>query len=180
MTINIEIKAKCSNPEKVREILKVEGAIYKGIDHQVDTYFNVNNGRLKLREGTIENNLISYQREEKKGPKESDYILYKTEPNTTLKDVLIRSLGIHIVVDKQREIYFIDNLKFHIDSVENLGNFIEIEAIDKGGSIGKEKLLKQCKQYMNLFGVCEEDLLSNSYSDLLEEVSYNKAKKQNR
>lgn len=168
MSINIEIKAKCANHKKIREILAAEGAIYKGTDHQIDTYFKVNNGRLKLREGNIENNLIYYDREDIKGPKKSDYILYKTDLDSSLKEVLTKSLGVFIIVDKQREIYFINNIKFHIDKVKDLGEFVEIEAIDVDGSIGNEELLKQCEYYLNLFCISEEDLLTNSYSDLLE------------
>jgi predicted adenylyl cyclase CyaB len=70
-------------------------------------------------------------------------------------------------VDKKREIHFIDNVKFHIDIVDGLGNFIEIEAIDMDGSISEAKLLEQCQFYIKLFGVEEEDLLENSYSDML-------------
>lgn len=58
----IEIKARCLDQDKVRNILIGENADFKGKDHQIDTYFNVHNGRLKLREGTIENNLIHYER----------------------------------------------------------------------------------------------------------------------
>jgi len=72
-----------------------------------------------------------------------------------------------VVVDKQREIYFIDNVKFHIDRVEELGNFVEIEAIDKSGSLGEEQLQKQCRKYMNLLDIAEGDLVGESYSDLL-------------
>jgi len=71
------------------------------------------------------------------------------------------------VVDKSREIYFIDNVKFHIDIVKNLGTFIEIEAIDETGSRDNATLLKQCEQYMELFAVAESDLVKVSYSDLL-------------
>jgi len=64
MTIlNIEIKAKSNNQDKIRELLKSKHADFKGVDHQIDTYFKVNFGRLKLREGNIENNLIHYNRE---------------------------------------------------------------------------------------------------------------------
>lgn len=65
MHLNIEIKAKSNNQDAIREILKSKNADVKGIDHQIDTYFNVNFGRLKLREGNIENHLIHYQREDK-------------------------------------------------------------------------------------------------------------------
>lgn len=164
---NIEIKAKSKNTGKIRQILKNKKADFKGIDRQIDTYFKVNSGRLKLREGTIENYLIYYERENREGPKQSNVTLYKSSSDYSLKDVLTKSLGILVVVDKQREIYFLGNVKFHIDKVKKLGSFIEIEAIDKDGSIGKDKLLQQCKYYMGLFGIKEENLISCSYSDLL-------------
>lgn len=163
--VTIEIKAKCADQGKVREILKAHKADFKGIDHQVDTYFKVNNGRLKLREGSIENYLIFYEREDKKEPKQSDVILYKSEPDSNMKEVLTRALGVLAVVDKQREIYFIDNVKFHIDNVCGLGAFMEIEAIGDGDGVYREKLLEQCNYYMKLLGIQESDLLTNSYSD---------------
>ena len=165
--INIEIKAKSNNQNTIREILKSKKTDYKGTDHQIDTYFKVNNGRLKLREGTIENYLIHYQRENKKGPKQSNVTLFSFNPESSLKEVLTKALGILVVVDKQREIYFIDNVKFHIDTVKNLGTFVEIEAIDKSGTIGKAELLKQCQYFLNLFKISQDDLISVSYSDLL-------------
>ncbi len=165
--LNIEIKAKCNDHAKIRTILQSRNADFKGTDHQIDTYFNANNGRLKLREGTIENSLVFYKREDKEGPKQSDVTLFKTEPESTLKEILVQSLGVLVVVDKQREIYFIDNVKFHIDTVKDLGTFMEIEAIDSDGTIEKDKLLEQCESYLELFAIAKEDLLSVSYSDLL-------------
>ena len=165
--LNIEIKAKCNNHQVIREILKSHNAEFKGIDHQVDTYFKVNSGRLKLREGNIENSLVHYQREDKEGPKQSNVTLYHPDPKSSLKEILTKALGVLVVVDKSREIYFIGNVKFHIDSVNDLGTFLEIEAIDVDGSIGKKKLLEQCNYYLNLFKISNEDLISNSYSDLL-------------
>lgn len=165
--LNIEIKAKCNDHEKIRAILKSHNADFKGTDHQIDTYFKVNNGRLKLREGNIENFLVFYEREDKEGPKQSDVILFKSDPNSSLKEILLQSLGMLVVVDKQREIYFIENVKFHIDTVKNLGTFMEIEAIDSNGTFTKEKLLEQCQNYLGLFGIPETDLISVSYSDLL-------------
>ncbi|MEN7982343.1 MAG: class IV adenylate cyclase [Nanoarchaeota archaeon] len=165
--VNIEIKAKSNNQDEIREILKSKNADFKGVDHQIDTYFKVNNGRLKLREGKIENHLIHYQRENKEGPKQSDVTLFKSDPKTSLKEILTKALGVLVVVDKQREIYFIDNVKFHIDIVEDLGTFVEIEAIDNDGTIGKDKLLEQCQFFLDLFKISQEDLISVSYSDLL-------------
>jgi len=165
--LNIEIKARCNDHRKIRSILKSRNAIFKGKDHQIDTYFRVNHGRLKLREGNIENFLVFYAREDKKGPKQSDVILFKPAPNSSLKEILLKSLGVLVVVDKQREIYFIENVKFHIDTVKDLGTFMEIEAIDGDGSLGRERLLKQCEDYLELFNIPKDDLIPVSYSDLL-------------
>jgi len=169
MHINIEFKAKSNNHEQIRNILKENNADYKGRDHQIDTYFQVKKGRLKLRQGNIENSLIYYERSDDDQPKQSDVYLYrlKSEESDSLKQVLAASLGIKVIIDKQREIYFIENVKFHIDTVKELGTFIEVEAIDEDGSIGKDKLIKQCDYYKNLFDVQKSDLISVSYSDLL-------------
>ncbi len=164
---NFEIKAKCSNPDKIRDILKSQKAKFKGKDHQIDTYFKIPKGRLKLRQGTIENNLIHYQRSNQQGPKQSNITLYQTSNKKSLKDILVKSLDILVVVDKQREIYFIKNVKFHIDQVKGLGSFVEIEAINKDGTISKEDLLKQCQFFINLLEIKDQDLVSGSYSDLL-------------
>ena len=165
--ISIEIKARCSDPDRIRHVLESKNAEYKGTDHQLDTYFKVNSGRLKLREGNIENHLIFYMRENKKGPKQSDVSLFKTEPNSALKSILTEALGILVVVDKRREIFFIDNVKFHIDSVKNLGRFMEIEAIGKAEDADIVRLQEECTYYLNLFKISSDDLVADSYSDLL-------------
>jgi len=165
--LNIEIKASCSDPKRIEQILIDDKADYKGLDHQVDTYFNVHDGRLKLREGNIENSLIFYKRDNIKGPKESLVQLYKTQPDSGLKEVLLHALGTKVIVDKKRKIFFIDNIKFHIDLIENLGSFIEIEAIDKEGTIGQVKLEAQCERYIKKLGIEKTDLISVSYSDLI-------------
>lgn len=167
MHLNIEIKAYCSNPDEIRTILQNKGAEFKGTDHQIDTYFNCTHGRLKLREGNIENNLIHYQRQNTEGPKRSDVILFKSDPDSSLKKLLEASLGILTVVDKKREIYFIDNVKFHVDEVKTLGSFVEIEAIDQTLDIGEFKLMEQCNHYVDLFQIQTDDLIADSYSDLL-------------
>ncbi|MDB5195024.1 MAG: adenylate cyclase [Parcubacteria group bacterium] len=165
--INAEIKARFKDVDTVRAVLKEHGADFKGLDHQIDTYFKIIDGRLKLREGNIENYLIYYKRNENAGLKESEVILYPFEPTSRLKDILIHALEKLVVVDKKREIYFIDNVKFHIDNVEGLGSFIEIEARDTEGSIGLEKLHGQCAEWMKRFTIESKDLVSGSYSDLL-------------
>jgi predicted adenylyl cyclase CyaB len=93
-----------------------------------------------------------------------------------MKEMLAKVVGVKTVVDKRREIYFIKNVKFHLDQVRELGEFVEIEAISKSmkngngngnGMISKEILLKQVNEYMKLFEVGKEDLVSESYSDML-------------
>ncbi len=168
--LNIEIKAHCQAPEKVRKILLEKQAEFKGVDHQIDTYFQCPNGRLKLREGSIEKHLIFYQRADGLQPKASHVNLYKPNESADLRTLLTNALDIKVIVDKQRGIYFIENVKFHIDEVKDLGSFVEIEAIDSDNTIGEAKLLEQCQFYMKLLGIGEEDLISNSYSDMLLDV----------
>jgi len=168
--LNIEIKARCQNLDRIRQLLKSRSADAKGVDHQVDTYFNVPAGRLKLRQGNIENELIFYQRNNQAGPKRSDVSIAPVEPNSPLKDVLSKVLGVLVVVDKQREIYFIDNVKILLDTVVGLGTFVEIEAIDSDGSRTAGQLQAQCNEYMKLFEINPADLVAVSYSDLLLDI----------
>lgn len=165
--INIEIKARCADLALVKTRLEALEARFVGTDHQIDTYFESPNGRLKLRQGTIENSLIFYNRQQQAAPKQSDVHLYHPSDTESLKAVLQHALSIKVVVDKQRSIYFIGNVKFHLDEVTDLGQFVEIEAIDKDGTIGLEELHRQCKHYMKVLGIMPTDLIEESYSDLL-------------
>jgi len=167
MHLNVEIKAKARNRAAIEAYLAAHHADYRGIDHQVDTYFSVPAGRLKLREGNIENSLIFYQRPDQAGPKTSKVHLYHPQETPKLKAVLDAALGNWQTVTKDRAIYFIDNVKFHLDTVEGLGDFVEIEAIDKDGSLGERHIHSQCEHYLKAFDIKEEDLLEQSYSDLL-------------
>lgn len=167
MPLNIEFKAKSNNNEAAEKILLQHNPMFIGEDHQIDTYFNVPNGRMKLREGNIENALIHYERENTAGSKSSHVLLYQHKPDKNLKTVLTKALGIKAVVDKKRKIYFIDNVKFHFDEVNELGTFVEVEAIDKDGSISKEKLQQQCDYYANLLNIQPADYMSKSYSDMI-------------
>ncbi len=73
--LNIEIKARVRDPSFIRNYLLQNGADFKGTDFQTDTYFNVQKGRLKLREGNIETNLIFYERNNEAAPKSSHFQL---------------------------------------------------------------------------------------------------------
>lgn len=96
--INVEIKAWCSLElqERIEALLEAKKALYLGTDCQTDTYFKVNKGRLKLREGNIENALIQYERANEAGPKLSKYnlTLLNEETKVTLKNSLLASLGV--------------------------------------------------------------------------------------
>jgi len=164
--VNVEIKARCADPERVRAALHQRQARFAGADHQVDTYFHVPEGRLKLRQGNIENALIYYRRPNQAGPKQSDVLLYGVERGAELRALLAAALGVLVTVDKQREIYYAGNVKCHIDDVHSLGTFVEIEAAG-GEHADRSVLLRQCRELMEAFGVGEAELVAESYSDLL-------------
>ncbi|HJV19722.1 MAG TPA: class IV adenylate cyclase [Sediminibacterium sp.] len=164
---NFEFKAKVDSLEPYETKLLTLHPMYHGLDHQTDTYFNVPKGRLKLREGNIENALINYDRADVAGSKQSDVILYKHLPDPALKKIMVHQLGIKAIVDKKRKIYFIKNVKFHFDSVENLGTFIEVEAIDHNGTFTTEELQQQCNHYFQFFELTQNQVIDRSYSDLL-------------
>jgi adenylate cyclase, class 2 len=166
-TVNIEFKAKTDKLQQLEEKLLTLNPEFIGLDNQCDTYFNVPQGRLKLREGNIENTLIYYERPDTTGAKQSDILLYQHTPDKSLKEILSRVNGVKVVVDKKRKIYFIGNVKFHFDVVEGLGTFVEVEAIDRNGDIGIEKLKEQCSFYASFFEITEHDYLAVSYSDML-------------
>lgn len=155
----------------MRDILITQGARYIGRDHQIDTYYQTPKGRLKLRCGNIENALIAYTRKNVSSPKLSDVLLYKTLDAASLQEILDRTFDRQTVVDKTRDIYFIDNIKFHVDDVQGLGVFVEIEAIDEAGRFGEDELRKQVTQYMKILGITHEDLLTHSYGDMIPEHS---------
>ncbi|MDB5252224.1 MAG: adenylate cyclase [Flaviaesturariibacter sp.] len=167
MPLNYEFKAKTERLAELEEALSKHKPRYVGEDRQTDTYFNVPTGRLKLREGNIENTLIQYHRSDLAGAKQSDVLLFHHEPDANLKAVLTKALGVKVVVAKRRRIFFVDNVKIHFDTVDSLGTFVEVEAIDSDGSIDISKLKEQCTYYAELFGVKPEDYSAESYSDML-------------
>ena len=165
--LNIEFKATTNKLAALEALLLQQNPVFIGEDHQIDTYFNVPAGRLKLREGNIENALIHYEREDTAGAKSSHVLLYQHQPDKTLKEILIKTLGIKAVVDKRRKIYFINNVKFHFDTVGGLGTFVEVEAIDKNGDISIDELKEQCEKYRAFFNIAHSSLLQSSYSDMM-------------
>ena len=168
--LNIEIKAHCRDPLAAEHYLLNTGARLAGIDVQEDTYYNVPEGRLKLRQGRIENNLIFYRRTDQEGPKASSFLLHPVTDGPSLHALLSESLGVKITVKKNRKIFFLDHTKFHIDEVPGWGNFIEIEVSNLNHPFLTEASMQaDCRRYMSDLGIREKDLVAGSYSDMLME-----------
>ncbi|MGZ8559569.1 MAG: CYTH domain-containing protein [Chitinophagaceae bacterium] len=91
----------------------------------------------------------------------------KIEDAKGLKEVLTKSMGVKVVVKKNREIYYSGNVKFHIDEVPGLGSFVEIEAGNITAALTQEQLKEQCDFYMQEFGIKPGDLVDGSYSDMV-------------
>ena len=171
---NFEFKARTSDLHSLEQKVRALRHRFVGEDKQVDTYFNVASGRLKLRKGNIENALIYYERANTADAKESRILLYEHKPNDSLSEILAKTLGIKVVVEKVRRIYFIENVKFHFDTLTSLGTFVEVEAIDLDRNTSIGELETQCRKYGDFLGIKETDLVSASYSDLILESNKEK------
>jgi adenylate cyclase class IV len=168
--LNVELKARCPDPDHVRRVLAEAGADFRGTDRQRDVYFTVGEGRLKLRRGTIERSLVFYRRADSAGARRSEVTMARLESAApeamaALEDALSAALGVRAVVEKQREIRFVGNVKFHLDERPGRGSFVEIEAIDLTGSLGEERLREQCEAWRARLGISEQDLVAFSYAD---------------
>ncbi|MFD2245157.1 class IV adenylate cyclase [Pontibacter ruber] len=168
MYLDITIKARCYNPAKVESILLEHGAQYVGLDVQTDTYYEADYGKLKHRQGNIENVLIHYNRKSGGGTKQTEVLLYLKHPGAETINQICGSQKVLAQVKKLRKIFFIGNVKFHIDYLEELGHFVEIEAIDLDGSLGLDMLNQQCHYYKELLQIEEDDLVTSAYTDLIQ------------
>jgi predicted adenylyl cyclase CyaB len=163
--LNFEFKARLNNEQQVRAALKRLDARFIGTDHQIDTYFRVPSGRLKVREGRLENALIFYRRSNLRRARQAAVEMMLLPRRNALRAILARSLGTLAVVDKRREIYFVKNVKIHLDRVRRLGKFLEVEAISRGGDV--KRIRSQARQFQELFGITAKDIVAESYSDLI-------------
>lgn len=168
MGINIEIKAHCDDLETLKTKLLQLPVSYEGQDLQIDTFFNVPNGRLKLRESTLYGNiLIPYLRPDRDGPKQSNYELIPVSDPQKVKILIGKILGIKGEVRKKRQIYLFENVRIHLDEVEQLGNFMELEAV-----INDEKTIDENREktqwLLNYFQITDEQLVEVAYMDLLQ------------
>jgi len=163
--LNFEFKARLNDERRVREALRKLRARFIGTDHQVDTYFRVPSGRLKVREGRLENALIFYRRSNVRRARQARVEMVLLPPRNSFRAILAHSLGTLAVVDKRREIYFVQNVKIHLDRVRWLGKFLEVEAISRSGDV--KRIRSQARQFQKLFGITTEDMVAESYSDLI-------------
>lgn len=164
---NIEIKAKCADLQKVKNIVKERN--WPGeIETQKDTFFNVPNGRLKLREiNESRSVLIPYLRADVNTLRDSEYVLLKTDETLQTIMILSKMFGIRSIVKKNREIFFYDNIRIHLDEVESLGSFIELEGVitkDSDYNVTQAKL----EELIKLFEIKSDDVFKEAYVDLLE------------
>uniref|UniRef100_A0A8C6WTT6 Si:ch211-156b7.4 n=1 Tax=Neogobius melanostomus TaxID=47308 RepID=A0A8C6WTT6_9GOBI len=167
MPSNVEIKATVSDPgkfaEKSSELSESEGAIIR----QHDTFFNCSTGRLKLRDfmdGTGQ--LIFYERPDTDGPKLSRYSISPTNDPSTLRAVLSDALGVKGEVRKERRLFLIGQTRVHLDTVEGLGHYMELEVVMR-----PEQTVEEGQQValnlMDQLGVSQESLVTGAYMDLI-------------
>lgn len=132
---NVEIKARAGDLEEVeRRVARIadEGPIVLA---QEDTFFPCAVGRLKLRKfDAASGELIGYTRPDAEGPKTSQYSLQPTGDPDGLRDLLAAALGVRGVVRKRRLLYLVGRTRVHLDRVEGLGDFVELEVVLEPGA----------------------------------------------
>jgi len=129
---NLEFKARCESLDALQPRLADLKATHRETIHQVDTYFHSPAGRLKLREIAEKGEgwLIYYERPNRHTSRYSQYQLCKIAEPAELKSLLTAALGIKAIVKKQRALWMFNNTRIHLDTVESLGQFVELETIE--------------------------------------------------
>jgi predicted adenylyl cyclase CyaB len=168
MPANIEIKARVRDFSALRARAEALSDVPVQVIPQEDTFFNVAQGRLKLRVlAPDRGQLIYYSRPDQSGPKRSDYHLSETGDPAGLKNVLALAYGIRGVVRKTRYLYLAGQTRIHLDDVEWLGQFMELEVVLRPEQTDAEGQAVAA-ELMEKLGVAETDLLDGAYMDLLE------------
>jgi predicted adenylyl cyclase CyaB len=163
---NVELKARDPDPARSRAVCEELGADDRGLLNQRDTYFHAANGRLKLREdGGPSAELIAYTRADLPGERESAYRIVEIAEPDELRRALAETLGIEVVVTKQRHLFLWENVRIHLDAVEGLGSFIELEAVaDPDSDLSPEQ--QRVQALRDALGIAESNLVAQSYSNL--------------
>jgi adenylate cyclase class 2 len=166
---NIELKTRCRDLAAALAVVRALSPIVDtGIQHQIDTYFHVPHGRLKLREIVgVRSELIWYDRSNEATTRKSDYRLTPISHPDELKASLNAALGTRGEVRKHRHVLLWHNVRIHLDEVESLGAFVEFEAVISAGEdeqTGHDRLRHLCE----ILKISPEDYLDTSYADLME------------
>jgi adenylate cyclase len=168
MGANVEIKARLVNPERVRERARALAGPPVEVLHQVDTFFESPRGRLKLRRlGPDLGELIFYERADAAGPKRSEYRLSTTSDPEGLLAVLAEALAVKGEVRKRRTLHLRGRTRIHLDEVQGLGAFLELEVVLAPGE-STESGQREAEELCGLLGIAEEDLVEVAYLDLLQ------------
>jgi predicted adenylyl cyclase CyaB len=168
---NIEIKARARKFEEIRARAQKLSNTPVQIISQEDIFFNVAKGRLKLRIlAPDQAQLIYYTRPDQQGPKRSDYHITRSPDPENLRRVLELAYGIRGVVRKTRYLYLAGQTRIHLDDVESLGQFMELEVVLEEGQSDSEGQ-KIAEDLMSALGVERGDLIDGAYMDLLEKPS---------
>jgi predicted adenylyl cyclase CyaB len=168
MQSNIEIKARVQDFSAMKSRVEALSDTPVQVIPQEDTFFNSLHGRLKLRQmAPDQGQLIYYKRGDFAGPKRSDYIFALIAEPQALKAVLIAALGVRGVVRKTRYLCFVGQTRIHLDEVEGLGQFMELEVVMRPGQSDAEGQAI-AGDLMAKLGVIEADLLDGAYIDLIE------------
>lgn len=163
----MELKARVTDLDRIRRIAREIATMDLGVQEQTDTYFRCTSGRLKLRQGGhVPAQLIWYRRADRQDARASDYRLVPISNPETLKGALEAALGVWCIVRKRREIYLFQSVRIHLDEVENLGTFLEFEAVVSHG-IDDQAARAQLADLSQRFAISSTDLVAVSYSDLL-------------
>jgi predicted adenylyl cyclase CyaB len=164
MPTNVEIKARLRNLRRHGARAAAISALSAQICYQHDTFFNVPNGLLKLREqtDTCGGELIFYQRDNTAGPRPSVYSVSKCEDPGLLRTFLAYALGVRGEVRKRRIVYLAGQTRIHFDQVEDLGAFMELEVVLRQQQTWEEgRIIAQ--QIMKQLEISEHDLIPNTY-----------------
>ncbi len=166
---NLEIKARVGDPVALREKALALADGPPELIVQIDTFFTVDRGRLKVRrfaDGTGE--LIHYERPDAEGPKTSRYALCPV----TDADLLVRVLGgvlpTGTIVRKRRELLLAGRTRIHLDEVAGLGSFMELEVVLAPGE-DPDDGEAEARELMERLGIAPADLVAGAYVDLLTE-----------
>jgi adenylate cyclase, class 2 len=167
---NIELKARCRDFRSAAEAVMRLGAVRLGALEQIDTYFRASEGRLKLREATSRPaELIWYDRADYPEFRDSDYYVVRVADAATTKAALGHAMGVRGVVRKRRELWMYQNVRIHFDDVEDLGTFVELEAVLTGAD-DETSSLARLEALSEALAIRPDDRVSASYSDLLFEI----------